>query len=302
MRRLHVTLLALAVTVLAAMLLAPAVTAQEGTPNLATAQTWQGEDIVWQGQARIWPGSENVNWELGFRGRVNDETEATLTYFAMDNLGEGPIGGGGDSMSALRASDWRLLTLGMKWQWWGDTDSYLISFYPALEWSTHRPTGTNTVLGASAWGENLVPSVGFPIQWDRGKTSYIVEPKVVWFESRLPVSGLRAAGVVADDGTIAGFGTVFAVGVGMIHQLGSKSHFIGDFTAVLGGENAINENTNEPEDEFVWSAGVRWTSGRDKTRTLDLFATNAAGSTTATSVLAAPDNGVGIGARLGYQF
>ncbi len=270
----------------------PAAWCQEGTPNLQAATTWQGP-TVWQGGARTFKGGHNTIWNLGVRGEVNDRTEANLTYVAMSDLGRDPIGGSGASMSALRASRLHLISLGWKARISRAAAHRHVALFPALELATSGPVGVNTSSGGYAQQDRVIPSLGIPIEWMEGSTMWIVEPKVVWFDSSMADSV---------GGVTQGFGRVISLGVGIVDEIDQNNDFVADISAVLDGDNTIDERTNTVDDELVWSAGIRWTKGSPQTTVIDLFVTNSAGPTTATSLIGAPDNSKGLGVRVEHEF
>ncbi len=270
----------------------PAAWCQEGTANLQAATTWQGP-TVWQGEARVFGGGPNTIWSLGLRGEVNDRTEASLTYVAMTNLGRDPIGGSGASMSAVRASRLHLISLGWKARISRAAAHRHVALFPALELATSGPVGRNTASGGYAQENRVIPSLGIPIEWTQGSRLWIVEPKIVWFDSSMPDSV---------GGVTQGFGRVIGLGVGIVDRIDENNDFVADILAVLDGDNTIDERTNTVEDQFVWSAGIRWHRGSERTTVIDLFVTNSAGPTTATSLIAAPDNSKGLGIRVEHEF
>ena len=105
---------------------------------------------------------------------------------------------------------------------------------------------------------------------------------------------------LGDGTTIAGFGDVIAVGIGVLHEAEEFS-VVGDLVLVVDGDNSIDEVTNLPTDELVWSAGGSW-HGEESSVRVDLFVTNAAGPTGASSIIATPDQSVGVGLRVSGEF
>ena len=174
-----------------ALLMMAAAWGQEGTPNVRTAETWQGP-TVWQGGARTFKGSGNTIWSLGIRGEVNHRKEASLTFVSMDVAGHDPIGGGGASMSAVRASDLHALCLECKTRISRPNARRSVALAPAVEFCTRGPRGTNTATGGYAEEDQPLISLGMPISWG-GRTIWTLEPKVVWFDSSIPDSTERSA-------------------------------------------------------------------------------------------------------------
>ena len=270
----------------------PAAWSQEGTPNLQTPQTWQGP-TVWQGGMRTFRGAGNTIWSLGVRGEVNERTEVSLTYVGMDVAGRDPIGGEGESMSAVRASDLHTLSLEWKARISRDGARRQVALLPAIEYANRGPVGINTDTGGYAQQRRYIPSLSIPISCHGSATRWIVEPKVVWFDSSMPDSV---------GGITQGFGRVIALGVGVVKPIDDRDDFIADVVAVLDGDNVMDEKTNTVDKALVWSAGVRWTRGSERTTVIDLFVTNSAGPTPATSLIAAPDHSKGLGVRIEHEF
>lgn len=289
MKKSLIVVVAVALGLLAVM---PAAWSQEGTPNLKPAKTWQGP-TVWQGEARTFRGGGNTIWSLGMRGEVNRKTEADVSFLAWSTEGRDPIGGSGTSMSAVRASKLNLITVGVKRRISGAGARHTVSLFPALEIATSGPVGTNMQTGGYAQEKRAIPSVGLPICWKRGATRWILEPKVAWFDSSMPDSV---------GGVTQGFGRVIGIGLGVVTPIDAHDDFIADVLVVVDGDNTLDENTNLPDTELVWSAGIRWTHGGEKPTVIDLFVTNSAGPTTATSLIGAPDNSRGLGVRVEHEF
>lgn len=279
--------LAFVVVVLSAAL------AQTPTPNLTSAYVWDGRrDFVWDADSRFWEGGDNFTWYVGFRGRVTDRAEARVGFVAFDNLGDEPIGGVGGSTSALRASNYKALCVQFKARL-GRCERPAVALVFGADFRTSGVRGTNSSSGAFAWEKDAIFTLAVPLQWgtDADRTVWLLQPKVAWFDRRLATSV---------GGTIPGFGTVVGMGGGVVHRLGEDWWFVADVTAILDGDNSIDDLTNMVEDQVVWAAGVRW-QPTDGT-TIEAFATDATGPTGATSLIAAPDGSVGFGLRVCTEF
>jgi hypothetical protein len=257
--------------------------AQMGTPNLAPATPWQTADVEAAIEARVWAGDGNETVAVSLRGQMDDNADAQISYFMMNTKGEDPING------AVRQSDLGLL--GFAFTWPVAEGSTRVSFRPGFEFVVSGAEGTNTITGQSARWSDPILTLGVPVEWDLSRdTMILIEPKAALFESRARTSF---------GTTIDGFGTVIGVGTGVIHHMDGWQLF-GDATVIVDGNNSIDKNTNAVTDELVFSGGVRWEAGSDWT--VDVFATNAAGPTGATSLIATPDQSIGIGVRVGGVF
>lgn len=257
--------------------------AQMGTPNLAPATPWQTADVEAAMEARVWEGDGNETFAVSVRGQVNDNADVQISYFTMDTEGEDPING------AVRQSDLGLLAFGFTWP--VAEGGTRISVRPGFEFVVDGAEGTNTVTGQSGLWNNPILTLAVPVEWAlSGDTMVLVEPKAALFDSQARTSFGTA---------IEGFGSVIGIGAGVIHDMDGWQLF-GDATAVVEGDNSIDESTNAVTDEFVFCGGVRWHADEDWT--VDVFATNAAGPTGATSLIAAPDQSMGVGVRVGGVF
>ena len=116
----------------------------------------------------------------------------------------------------------------------------------------------------------------------------LFEPKIVWFDDELPVTG---------GGTIPGFGEVVMIGGGFRWTVAGDTDLVADAAYPVSESNTINEETNALDEDVVWSAGI--SHRLDGDWTIDVFATNAAGPTMPTSAIAAPDQSVGVGVCVG---
>ncbi|MGC9317990.1 MAG: hypothetical protein ACP5KN_08145 [Armatimonadota bacterium] len=259
--------------------------AQSGTPNWASAHPWQGESIQAAGEVRVWEGDGNETVSVGVRGAMGENAEACVQYFTLDTEGDDPIN------ASLRRS--KLGMLAFSFTWPVTEGGSAVSVQPGFEFITAGMRGTSAVTGQSAVSDDVVWTLAVPVELMLGgDTRVIVGPKAACYGSRARTTF---------ETSIDSFGTIVAVGGGVIHDLGALELF-GDAATMLEGNNTINETTNLVDDDFVWSAGARWRAGGPDDWMVDLFATNAAGPTTATSLLAAPDQSVGVGLRVGRAF
>jgi hypothetical protein len=275
--------------VLLALLAVAAAAAQEGTVNLPLAQTWQSDQFGWQLQTRNWNDNDFHEWDLGARGKISDQTEACLTYldFKTSELGYVQPNSVAPAVSSIsRQVDLRLLAFNIKQQLFGDARHGLVSAQGAFEFAT-----SDTRLGDQ---ENFL-ALGLPIQWGDSldRTVFLLEPRLVGFDDTW---------YAGDPWESEGLGTVAALSGGVVQRLGGDWSLLGDATVVVSGHNSADEDTGELLRKLVWGLGLRWTIPGDKLQVLDLFSTNAFGTSPVTSVVAVPGNHFGWGARYELQF
>lgn len=254
--------------------------ASYGTPNLQCAEPWPDDGTIVWGEARTWKG-DNWTFAAGARTSAGEDLDAELTIFHMDTRGEDPIN------EVMRDSEATLIGLNFKWVA-HRSDDVTIAVIPGAEFPIGDMEGTNTAIPATAFSDDVIPLISVPIEFiSRQGTIFRAVPRYVGFDDRPEL---------ADGTTIAGFGDVLAIGFGALHNFGEYS-LMADAAVILDGDNSINENTNVPTDELVWSAGGSWHPESSELR-VDLFVTNAAGPTGASSIIATPDQSVGVGLRV----
>jgi hypothetical protein len=272
------------IVALSALLLSVTLAAAQGpgTPNVEAAAAYVGPTRAFA-DVRWFEGSGNQAWSVGFQGKLGNTSEAKLTLLDMDNEGEDPIAG------VVRRSAMQLLAVETKFELCsGENGGLGISLNPGLEITTSRPRGTNLSTGAFARDDDcVIPTCSLPIQWNWGSWNWMVEPKAAWFETQVPTSR---------NTTVEGLGTCIGIGIGVRFPVGGHLSLFGDITPILDGNNSMNKDTNKPEDKMVWGAGGTIKLGN--ATNLTIFGTTAAGSTTSTSLLAAPDDSVSFGVKL----
>ncbi len=258
------------------------------TPNLPSAEPYQQEGGVGGGELRLFNGDGNQTFAAGVRVRAGEETEAEFTIFTMDTSGEDPIA------DVVRDSTATLVGLSFKWlayQEASNSGQTTVSVMPGFEIPIGNLEGTNTEIPATALSDDVIPTISVPVEWMNARgTRLKLVPRYIGFDDSPSVG----------DETIDGFGDVFAVGFGVSHPLGEYSA-MGDVQLVLTGENSIDDATNDPTSDFVWSVGGSWQPEDDDVR-VDAFLTNAAGPTAATSIIATPDQSIGLGLRVSGEF
>jgi len=252
-----------------------------GTPNVKSAEAYTGPTLGFA-DVRFWDGDDNETLSGGFQGKLGNNSEATITLLDLDAKGEDPING------IVRLSSLQILAVDAKWEWASAADGGIgVAFNPGMEIATTGLTGANTSTRAWAEDDSFIPTLSLPLQYNTGRMKWFVQPKVAWFDTQIPTSlGTR----------LKGFGTVVGIGLGMRWQLGSKVSLFGDYTPIVDGYNTVDHNTNKVDDQAVWGAGLTYKLGN--ANTLSFFGTTAAGCTTATSLLAAPDDSVSFGVKL----
>lgn len=273
-----------AVAVVAILLMAVgAATAQSGSWGIPSTAPWMTDDYQASGEARFFDG-DNETWAVSVRGAIGDDADATVGYFDWDVTGEDPING------AVRRSEMSAVFVDLKW--------LLVDTSPriALRVGGDLPvgdaTGTNTATGASARLDRPVPTVSLPIEFGNPNgILWILEPKVVWFGSRMPTN---------TGSSIEGFGTTVMIGGAVRYPVSGTVTFAADAAYPVSDSNSIDDVTNTVTEELAWSAGLEAAFGGGWN--LGVFATTAAGPTPATSAIAAPDQSVGVGVRVGKSW
>lgn len=266
-----------------------------GTPNLKSPNTLADDDFRATIDWRYWDGSNDT-----FTGTVeyglSDRLSLGVGYVTFANAGEAPIAG------AVRASDldgpavWAkwvgrpVDTENGKWGW---------SVVPGLEILDIE--GTNTAIGASAGDTETVFTLEVPIGIPDGDVLWMVNPKMAVFPDTEPVTGPIGITLPAE---VDSFGTVVGLGLGVVAPIGTKGkwHVYGDVTPILAGDNSIDDATNTPGIQLPWTAGFRRSVDWGKDSYVDVFVTNCAGGTTASSLIATPDRSVGYGIRASFTW
>lgn len=249
--------------------------------NVPGAQPWPHDGAQWWGELRTWEG-ENWTYSAGARVAAGEESDVELTLFHMDTDSGDPIG------TEVVESQATLLGLNYRWLAY-ESDALTISVIPGAEYPLDDMEGNRE---GSAISDELIPTVSVPFEFvNKNGTIFRVVPRYVGFDETPSV---------AADTTIDGFGDVFALAGGVVHPMDQFS-LSGDLALILEGDNSIDENTNEPTDEFIWAAGGSWQKQEDDLR-VDLFVTNAIGPTAATSLISTPDQSVGVGLRVSGEF
>lgn len=278
---------------MAAMIL-PAACAGEGTPNLGTSQLVQ-TDSRWFVDARIFEVDrsfqdrlDNTTWSLGFAAPVNEKTQFSLMYSSVSNTGKDPING------ALRQSDRPVLSPSVKRLISGASSKAAVAFEIGADVGTRRATGKNLANGAIAYQDNFTPAAKLQAEWGaQGGLQWQLASQIAFWDTTCNTSL---------GGGVAGFGTVVGVGGGVVLPFGKKLTIVADAMGIMKGDNYINENTNQPDNTIVWSAGGRWALGGASNSVLSIYATNSMGPTLGSSVIAAPGDSVGLSVALTRDF
>jgi len=271
---------AVVLAAVAVVLTAGTATAQMGTWDIPSATTMDRADSQVFSDARFFEG-ENETWGLFVRGGFGDNGEATFGYFDWEVTGEDAING------AVRRSDMNAVVADVKWLL--HDGGMRIALRGGADLEVGDATGTNTATGGSAFMKGAIPTVSLPIEFGNPNgILWILEPKVVWFDTRMP-SNVGAP--------VQSFGTTVIIGGGVRYPVSGNLTFVADAAYPVDGSNSIDVATNTVTEELAWSAGVNADlgSGWD----VGVFATTAAGPTPATSAIAAPDQSIGLGINVG---
>lgn len=254
--------------------------AQMGTPNLPSAMPWQGDD-AYKAEGRFFQ-EDNQTWGVFHRGANGSNADGMFGYFDWETTGEDPIAG------AVRQSDYEAVVIDLKWLVYNGGPAVAVRAGADLQIGNSRGTNLSTMV--SALGSGPIPVVSVPIEFGiMGSTTVIVEPKFIWFDDPLSVAG---------GGSIAGWGDVFMLGGGIRTPLSARTDVVADAAYPLSGTNSIDNVTNEVTEDVVWAAGISHTIGGSGNWAVDVFATNAAGPTPATSSIATPDQSIGAGVAI----
>ncbi len=271
-----------------------AVSAQDaalGTPNLKSPNAVGDSDFRATIDWRYWDGS-NDTLTASVEYGLTDRLDLGAAYVTFDNAGEDPLGG------VVRASDLSGPAVwvkyvgreveGNRWGW---------SVVPGVEFLDME--GTNTATGMSAGDQETVFTLEVPIGIPDGDVLWLVDPKLAVFPDTAPVSGPVGVPLPAE---IDSFGTVVGLGLGVVAPIGTGGHWkvYGDVTPILAGDNSLDDATNDLTIQLPWTVGVRRQTHLAEDSYVDLFVTNCAGGTTATSLIAAPNQSVGWGARASF--
>jgi hypothetical protein len=161
------------------------------------------------------------------------------------------------------------------------------------EW--HSSKGTNATIGEWAQTRRPIPTLGLLAEGNlRGeRLKYRVGPRMALFESS----------VVATTGErLRSFGKVVGLEVGLQARVNPSWEVYGTAIPILSGDNTIDPDTGRVDQDIVWSAGVKYRPRESSRWRLELYATNSAGPTAATSLIAAVDQSAAPGLRVHYEF
>ncbi len=274
----------LAVSAVLILVLPRAARAQiDGTLNLKSGRAYQGPALTWA-EVRFW-ASSNETIAVGVTDDVGDRTEGSLALLEIDVGGRDPVA------NVVRASKMRLLAVDFKHQ--VSEGDWTVAVNPGLELALSQPTGTNTASGFSAdWGD-AIPTLGVVMERVYDDSTLIINPKMAKW---------RSSSVATNNQVVRGFGTVVGIGVGLEKPMNPRLQLNADVTAIIGGRNTINEDTNRVGKDLVWGIGASYLVSETRPTWLTVFSSNAFGPTGATSLLATPDNAACFGVRLDSIF
>lgn len=255
-----------------------------GTLNLRSGAIYKGPHVAW-GEARFWEGDGNESFAVGVLGQVSDRWDGNITFLDMGIRGEDPIGG------VVRESSLQLLAFDARRQLFDG--NYKVTVNPGLELVPSHATGRNTATDAVAdWGD-VIWTCGLACERTYGSWTWIFNPRLAaWRESV----------TASNDQEVDGFGTVVGLGLGVRRQMSSRLLLTADWTAIVSGENTLDEDTNELDREAVWGVSATYRLPRSRDCWLTIFTSNAFGPTPATALLAVPGNSLCFGARAATSF
>ena len=258
--------------------------AQHGTVNLPSASPWLEDGTEVTAQVRMWDGNET--YDINLRGSLGSSSEIQIGWFSMSTAGDDPVN------EAVRASDLDLLTLSVLVRL--PETPWTMALRGGVELPTDVTRGANTVTGGVAFQRRSIPIISLPMEWGSADDLLIiVEPKGVGFDADMAASD--------DTGIVEGFGNLFILGAGVRYAAGDIDLFA-DAAYPISGDNSVDENTNRVEKSLAWSAGGSYFIGGSHDWTIDIFATNTAGPSPATSTIATPDQSIGVGFGVGGTF
>ena len=273
-----------------------AVSAQDaapGTPNQKSPNALGDSDFRATIDWRYWDGGNDTFSFLAEYG-LTDRLDIGAAYVTFDNLGDPPIAGAWRASELSGPAIWVKYVgrevEGNRWGW---------SVAPGVEFLDMQ--GTNPSIGASAGDQETVFTLEVPIGIPDGDVLWLVNPKLADFPDSAPVSGPIGVPLPA---SIDSFGTVVGLGLGIVAPISEneKWSIYGDVTPILSGDNSIDKDTNDLTAQLPFTVGVRKQLNVAEESYLDLFVTNCSGATTATSLIAAPDQSIGWGARASFTW
>lgn len=273
--------------------------AGDGTPNLGTTQVGQVPSR-WFLDARVYDTASGQDWydnttlSLGFVAPVNSDTEFGLVYSDLGNTGPDLLGGEGESNPALRSSERKVLCPTVKFRLKGANGGTGVAVTVGADVELDKASGMDNAGGGVAFQQTFTPAGKLLVEFGQpGRTQYQLAGQVAAWPTLCPTS---------QGGLIPGFGTVCCLGGGAIVPVSRKLVLSGDIMFPVGGDNTIDDQTNAPDTEPVWSAGGTWMFGGDADMTLSVYATNSMAPTLAASVIGAPDNSTAFSVALRRNF
>ncbi len=260
--------------------------AQHGTVNLPSASPWLEDGTEVTAQVRMWDGNET--YDINLRGSLGSSSEIQIGWFSMSTAGDDPVN------AAVRSSDLDLMTLSVLTILSEPDSDWRAGLRAGAEFPTDVTRGANTVTGGVASQRRAIPVISLPFEWGNpDRLIVIVEPKAVGFDADMTASD--------GSGIVEGFGNLMLFGAGVRCKVGGVDLFA-DAAYPLTGDNSVDEATNRVEKALAWSAGGSYFVGGSHDWTIDIFATNTAGPSPATSTIATPDQSIGVGFGVGGTF
>ncbi len=164
------------------------------------------------------------------------------------------------------------------------------SIQPGVELNSW--TGTNVDISASASDSTPIWTLAISAgKEDAEGFSYLIEPRVAGWADKVKAS---------TGGKVEGFGTVFGIRLAGSYRLHPRWLLSGEVIPVLSGDNTFEKPSGELERQVIFQIGVLTITGED--RWMQFGITNSAGSSVATSMIAAPDSSAGFLIQGGVNF
>ena len=217
----------------------------------------KSEDIAWAGSVQIGLGQ---GWQTG----------VTINYFDT----ESPVG------DATAGSEWFGAEISIKKNF-VDTDTWALAVQQAVEIRETDSiiTGPTGLVTIRTTDDRALFSVAIPvsvnIEADENVVSLEATPKAAFFRDEVSTE----TGRVIDH-----YGTVVGITVGGRFPILKGLSIAGDITPIIAGDNSTDDETGELDRKFLWSASATYRFNSNVG--IEAYATNAAGTSVGTSLIA----------------